>query len=386
MPTHAARPAGNGRRLRLSLAAAAVLAVAAGTGLSVRQTFSSADETAPAPSGSVAAPVVGGATSVPRPSVPPSSAPPSAKPSKTAERPSGGTLAGKRLYTDPAGAAAEQVKTLRNNGQGGDASTISKIADQPTATWFADANPGYYDRARKLVSNARSAGRLPVLALYNIPHRDCSGQSAGGAASADAYKAYIATMVNALKGRQAVVVLEPDAVAQAVQGCLDEGRAAERYDLLAHAVDALSANSGVHVYLDAGNPTWITDTSRMAEALKRAGIENARGFALNVANFEATGTNVDYGTRLSGDLGGKPFVVDTSRNGNGPAAKGPRGDEHWCNPEGRKLGERPTTNTGTDLVDAYLWIKRPGESDGACGNGAPPAGQWFADYALALAR
>jgi endoglucanase len=78
-------------------------------------------------------------------------------------------------------------------------------------------------------------------------------------------------------------------------------------------------------------------------------------------------------------------VIDTSRNGNGPAPSGPAGNEHWCNPAGRKLGDLPTTTTGVPLADAYLWIKRPGESDGACGNDAPPAGQWFPDYALALA-
>lgn len=35
-------------------------------------------------------------------------------------------------------------------------------------------------------------------------------------------------------------------------------------------------------------------------------------------------------------------------------------------------------------VDAFLWIMRVGESDGACRPGEPAAGQWRADYALAL--
>jgi len=73
-------------------------------------------------------------------------------------------------------------------------------------------------------------------------------------------------------------------------------------------------------------------------------------------------------------------VIDTSRNGLGPTA-----DNQWCNPAGRALGARPTTATGDPLVDAYLWIKSPGESDGAC-NGAPAAGVWWADYALGLAQ
>ncbi|MCC3773203.1 glycoside hydrolase family 6 protein, partial [Streptomyces sp. UNOC14_S4] len=61
------------------------------------------------------------------------------------------------------------------------------------------------------------------------------------------------------------------------------------------------------------------------------------------------------------------------------------GDEPWCNPPGRALGTPPTTATGSPLIDAYLWIKRPGESDGTC-RGAPPAGHWWADYALRLAE
>ena len=36
-------------------------------------------------------------------------------------------------------------------------------------------------------------------------------------------------------------------------------------------------------------------------------------------------------------------------------------------------------------MDGYLWVKRPGESDGAC-NGGPGAGQWWQAYALDLVR
>jgi endoglucanase len=96
------------------------------------------------------------------------------------------------------------------------------------------------------------------------------------------------------------------------------------------------------------------------------------------------------------------FVIDTSRNGQGPwtpPADHPAGDpQDWCNPPDRGLGERPTANTGQPLVDAYLWIKIPGESDGQCyrwtsgpfdpvrGIQDPPAGQWFHDIALELVR
>ncbi|MBD8022692.1 glycoside hydrolase family 6 protein [Microbacterium gallinarum] len=93
------------------------------------------------------------------------------------------------------------------------------------------------------------------------------------------------------------------------------------------------------------------------------------------------------------------FVVDTSRNGLGPWDY-PDGvypeHEDWCNPPDRGLGLRPTTETGVALVDAYLWIKVPGESDGKCYRGTggpldpergmedPAAGQWFVEQAREL--
>ena len=67
------------------------------------------------------------------------------------------------------------------------------------------------------------------------------------------------------------------------------------------------------------------------------------------------------------------FVIDTSRNGNpntGHAAGrfGGATCDHWCNLRGARLGAAPTTDTGLDIVDAYFWVKTPGESDG-CGAG-----------------
>jgi endoglucanase len=106
------------------------------------------------------------------------------------------------------------------------------------------------------------------------------------------------------------------------------------------------------------------------------GIENADGFALNVSNFETTQDNMEYGTKISQLLGGKHFVIDTSRNGLGSNGE-------WCNPPGRATGEKPTLSTGHPLVDAFLWVKVPGESDGTC-RGGPRAGEWWPDYALGL--
>ena len=76
-------------------------------------------------------------------------------------------------------------------------------------------------------------------------------------------------------------------------------------------------------------------------------------------------------------------MIDTSRNGNGAAPDSPL---HWCNPSGRALGVPPTTATAGPHADAYLWIKRPGESDGSCDKGDPPAGNFVNQYVIELAR
>jgi endoglucanase len=117
----------------------------------------------------------------------------------------------------------------------------------------------------------------------------------------------------------------------------------------------------------------------MAARLRRAAISQADGFSLNVSNFISTADNIRYGEQLSALMGSKHFIIDTSRNGAG----GNNGE--WCNPRGRALGQLPTTRTGNALVDGFLWIKQPGESDGAC-NGGPKAGGWWSEYALELAR
>jgi endoglucanase len=118
----------------------------------------------------------------------------------------------------------------------------------------------------------------------------------------------------------------------------------------------------------------------MAQRLRKAGVAQARGFALNVSNYQTTEASIAYGDRLARLLGRKHYIVDTSRNGLGPWS----GPEYWCNPPDRALGPRPTTRTASQLADAYLWIKTPGESDGTC-KGGPPAGQWWPEYALGLA-
>ncbi|MFD9907312.1 glycoside hydrolase family 6 protein [Streptomyces sp. NPDC059063] len=283
------------------------------------------------------------------------------------------------FWVNPDTPASRQVALWWRQWRLTDAWTVARIAVRPQAEWLNKDRPGPV--VRSLVRRAAAAGRTAVLVAYFIPHRDCGDYSAGGADDADHYRDWIDGFAEGLAAHDAYVVVEPDAIAQMVAGC-PGADAAERYALLDYAVTRLKRQPGAKVYLDAGNATWIPQERRLAAPLRRSGIDKADGFALNVSNFHTNAVSSEYGHRVARVLGGdRHFVVDTSRNGNGPYA----GDKPWCNPPGRALGTPPTTRTGDPAIDAYLWIKRPGESDGEC-RGGPAAGDWWPRYALDLAR
>ena len=125
---------------------------------------------------------------------------------------------------------------------------------------------------------------------------------------------------------------------------------------LAAAVTRLGQQPNTSVYLDAGNESWQS-AAVMTARLRAANVAAARGFSLNVSNFYSTAGEEAYGDRLSAGLGGKHYVIDTSRNGAGSNGK-------WCNPTGRSVGTPWSTADPNPRVDALLWVKTPGVSDG----------------------
>jgi endoglucanase len=279
-----------------------------------------------------------------------------------------------KLYVDPSSRAKQQANAWRKS-RPADAALMDKIASQPLARWIGNWNVNIGRDVADAVARITGAQSLPVFVAYNIPHRDCGSYSAGGAGSGAAYKQWVRGFANGLGNKKAVVILEPDALAGIT--CLDARTQQERYDLIHDAVRVFKAK-GAAVYIDAGHARWVP-APEMATRLTQAGVAEANGFSLNISNFLGNTINIAYGTDLSRRIGGKHFIIDTSRNGRNVSTA-----SQWCNPPGQLVGSAPSTNTGNSLVDAFLWIKTPGESDGTCGGG-PPAGNWWAEYALGLA-
>jgi endoglucanase len=363
--------------------------------------------------------------------------------------------------------ATKQIAQLTRDDDPKNAALIRSMVRQPQAVWFTGGTPEQVKKeVRRTMSDAARQRAVPVLVAYNIPFRDCAQFSAGGATNRDEYLAWIDAFAKGIGRDQAVVILEPDGLGiipyydpigdAPMEWCQPpeadpDTAASDRFLMLNEAVDRLNEQPNTKVYLDGTHSAWLS-VGDAAHRLVQAGVERADGFFLNVSNYRLTKHLVKYGTWISKciafannpedggwrlghyewcgsqyspadpndfntwhltdewydtNLGSANptthFVVDTSRNGQGPWTPSTSypDPQDWCNPPGRGLGPRPTAKTGNELIDAYLWVKIPGESDGECTRGLgepgttvdpewdridPPAGEWFPEQALQLAQ
>ncbi|MFK0191541.1 glycoside hydrolase family 6 protein [Kitasatospora sp. NPDC090308] len=288
----------------------------------------------------------------------------------------GSLAADTQFYKDP---TSQVVKWVAANPGDSRTQVISKrIASQPQGIWFSNYRPdSVTSDVRAVTSAAAQAGQVPVLVAYAIPNRDCGGASAGGAPDLPSYDAWVGKFAAGLGSSRTVVVLEPDSIA--LTTCLSAQQQNDRFASLARAVTTIhAANPNAKVYLDGGHSTW-NSAAEQANRLRGAGVLNADGFFTNVSNFNTTANESSFARNVLnalGNPGNLHAVIDTSRNGNGPAGSA------WCDPSGRRIGNYPTAATNDSAVDAFLWIKPPGEADGC----AAAAGTFVPDIAYQLAQ
>jgi endoglucanase len=275
-----------------------------------------------------------------------------------------------KFYVDPSNSASQWAAA---NGGDPRAEVIAeKIGDVPIARWFGDWTQNVEAEVEAYVEGAEAEGAVPVLVAYNIPDRDCGQHSAGGAADFTQYEEWIEGLARGLGDGPAFVMLEPDSLA--LNGCAGSDRNVAIQDAVQTIKEECEA---CRVYLDAGHSNWVPP-EEMAGRLQDAGILEADGIFSNVSNYNTTEAEQAFGESVLEALDGSGLgqVIDTSRNGNGPAP-----DSAWCDPEGRAVGVEPTTDTGYSHVDALLWVKVPGEADGCIAG----AGQFVPDRAYELA-
>jgi cellulose 1,4-beta-cellobiosidase len=424
-------------------AVSALAAVACGgstPAASAPASSTSAEQGLPAPTGAAGG---GAAASEPPSSLPPPMAAASGNSNAQAQvtpPPQGDNpFAGAHFYLDPAYVAKVQAAVKDSPA---DAALLKKVAAFPTAIWLDSIRS--VGAVKKALDDARAQQKkegqpvVTVFALYNLPERDCAAVASNGeltlanGGEKRYQKEFIDKIAAAFKAhpkQRIVAILEPDSLANiATNLSVPKCAAAEQVyrHSITYAVKTL-ALPGVSVYLDAAHAGWLgwsKNRERIAkiyaEVLAEAGgADKIRGFAVNVSNYdtltpgdlaklepsdpctdELTYVKILDASLTEAGITGKGFVIDTSRNGrSGIRTK----SGSWCNVKGAGLGERPQA-APAPLVDAYFWVKPPGDADGSsdpgkpgydenCGPkspdaapGAPHAGGWFGSYFVELAK
>ena len=320
-----------------------------------------------------------------------------------------------------------------------DADAIRKVEAIPTAVWLDSISS--VTNVPKILSAAEKqqvASGKPTVSLfvvYDLPNRDCSAKAAAGELDIEKmgeerYKAEfidkIAAEFAAHPTQRIVAILEPDSLPNIatnmnVAKCAASDQVYRRS--IAYAISKLK-RPNVTLYIDAAHAGWLGwqgNPQKIAAIFKdvlaqAGGADKVRGFATNVSNYNTVSgkdgkklgasnpcpDEESYVNELSKALTaagvtGKTFIIDTARDG-----KAVRGSwSSWCNIKGAGLGPRPQASP-IPRVDAYVWVKPPGESDGTTDEksprfdvgcksvdsmpNAPEGGQWFAEHFVDMVK
>ena len=304
-------------------------------------------------------------------------------PSAGAQAP-GNPLAGVPLFVDHDSPSWHQWRAYRRSGQRHKAALVWRIAREPKALWLGTwTRPNFRKKVRRLIVAAQRQGSVPIFTVMRAESNGChAGYTGGGTAEDARTRAWYRRLGRTIGGARVVIAFEPDSLGTI--DCHARSRRDDRIRLLRYGVNVMSRLPNATIYLEAGASDW-EPARRTARQLRAIGIHKVRGFMLNATHQDWTRANIRHGLAISRRTGGKPFVINTAENGRGPVhhrASNGRRITVWCNPPGRGLGAPPTTRTSHPLVDAYLWINRPGYAQRCQGR----AIAWHAPRALAYAR
>lgn len=299
-------------------------------------------------------------------------------------------LAGQRWWDQntPYNLTWNGYRKLAREGRQRDAADVRLLAEQPQFRWWGQWERPIEAKLSKTFAymDRTAPGSVPLLAVFGHKGDGCGPSYLGGGAAEDArYRRFIRGFARGIGSRQVVIAFEPDSLGTVE--CLARHRRDDRLRTLAYGVDTLSKLPNATIYVEGGAADW-QGSRTMARKLRAVGVHKVRGFMVNATHQVSSERSISYGLDVSRRLGGKHFIVNTSHNGNG-AYYGRRGGKRvpvWCNPPNAAAGVRPTTHTPNPRVDAYMWVERPGFSNGACNGGPQRVGAWWEQRALQMVR
>jgi endoglucanase len=271
---------------------------------------------------------------------------------------------------------------------------LEKIGSEPEVKRFsvysAGGGPGAIkSQVEKLLCRMQKTdpGADALISTYFLKHSGYCPTNREIGADASAFRRHIDELTAGIGEFPSVVLLETDGIDTA--GCLSSAGLRDREGLLAYAIDKLSKLPHTVTYVEGGTED-ANSVTFAARVLNKIGVNKIRGFFVNDTHFNWTINEIKYGQKVSKLTGGTHFIVGTQTNGRGPRLNPhpvTQGIEDLCNPPGRGLGRRLTTDTGyqSNNVDAFMWVGVPGRSAGSCGAGNAPAGMFDLTLALNLA-
>jgi endoglucanase len=291
-----------------------------------------------------------------------------------------------------------QHRAFKRQGKPGSAALVRKLALHPNFKWFGTWDHHPRNDVRKYLARVgqQQPGSVPQMTIMRRIHRRChSRYDGGGPAENAAYMRWIRAFASGIGNSRVVLAYEPDSLG--TLECLSRAHRGGRLRLHRAAVDVLSKLPNATIYLEGGASDW-RPARVIARRLGAIGIRKVRGFMVNVTHHDWTRNNVRYCREVSRRVGGKHCVISTTDNGNGPLRFKRWRDRRrniwyweniWCNPPNGAAGPPPKVSPlgAGHVVDAYLWIGRPGYSGGTC-NGGPArgAGTFWPELAVRLAR
>src|SRR4051794_39136963 len=265
---------------------------------------------------------------------------------------------------------------------------LAKIALTPKAKWFGQWIPTSQvtGKVRDYISNAQAGDpeALVQMTVFRLkPWEDDACKRLPTAREQRDYTRWIDRFAAGIGDAHVALVLQPDGPFAL---CAPGGSPLPS-QLVGYAAHTFSALPNTSVYIDAGASDWLrSDPAQALKILLPAGIDTARGFALNTTHYASTPAEVAFGAAIVKALAAagypdKHFVVNTAANGapfNGYDYHGPNYDNAaTCRTVGQQscvtLGIPPTTDvanpawglSATDAanaaacVDGYLWVGRP---------------------------